>query len=102
MKPLRSIRMAFGALLIASVVACATSTLLDKEVIAMKSVTAARQVATAALRAGKISLADDQKTQANLTLLATGIKAAVAAQDTATIAANQKSADAIKTELEKK
>lgn len=102
MKPLRSIRMALGALLLTAVVACATSTLLDKEVIAMKSVTAARQVAIAALRAGKISVADDQKTQANLTLLATGIKAAVAAQDAATVAANQKAADAIKTELEKK
>ena len=102
MKTLRSIRMTLSALLIASAVACATSTLLDKEVVALKSVTAARQVATAALRAGKISIADDQKTQANLTMLATGIKAAVAAQDAAAVAANQNAADAIKTELEKK
>lgn len=101
MKPLRSIRIALGALLLATAAACATSTLLDKETMAMKSVTAARQVATAALRAGKISLADDQQTQATLTLLATGIKAAVAAQDAVTIAANQKAAEAIKTELEK-
>lgn len=81
---------------------CATQTLLDKEVIAMKSVTAAREVATAALRAGKITLGEDQATQANLTLIATGIKAAVAAQDATTVAAKKAEADAIKTKLEAK
>lgn len=92
----------FVTLAAALLCACANSTLMDNEVTAMRSVTAARQVATAALRAGKITVTEDQKTQANLTLIAGGIKAAVAAQDAAAVAAQQKAADAIKTDLEKK
>ena len=82
--------------------ACAATTLLDKEVIAMRSVTAARQVSSAALRAERISLDEDRRAQADLTLLANGIRAAVAAQDAQAVAANQRKAEAIRSELEKK
>lgn len=82
--------------------ACASAPLLDQETIAMRSVTAARQVATASLRAGKITVAQDQKAQADLTLIALGIKAAVAAQDAAAVAAKQAEADKIKANLEQK
>jgi hypothetical protein len=99
---IRQLRLTAAIVLLSIAAACASTPLLDSETVAMRSVTAARQVATAALRAGKISVADDQKAQANLTLIATGIKAAVAAQDAAAVAANQKAADDIKTELEKK
>lgn len=82
--------------------ACASTPLLDQETIAMRSVTAARQVATASLRAGKITVEQDQKAQAQLSLLALGIKAAVAAHDAAAVAAKQAEADKIKANLEQK
>lgn len=88
-------------LLVCALAACATP-LLDQETIAMRSVTAARQVATASLRAGKITVEQDQKTQANLTVIALGIKAAVAAQDAAAVAEQQAKADQIKSSLESK
>lgn len=97
---LKRIAVAYVAAL--AIAGCASASLLDQETVAMRSVTAARQVATASLRAGKITVAEDQRLQAHLTLLATGIKAAVAAQDAAAVAANQKDADDIKTQLEKK
>lgn len=103
MKKLHSLWLVLGALTLALVVGCASGTsLLTQETIAMRSVTSARTVATAALRAGKITLAEDQRTQASLTLVAIGIKAAVAAQDASAVAERQREAEAIQSTLEKK
>lgn len=88
--------------LVLALAACASQPLIDTETIAMRSVTAARQVATASLRAGKITVAEDQKAQAQLSLVALGIKAAVAAQDAAAVAKAQADADKIKSDLESK
>lgn len=79
--------------LVLALAACASTPLLDQETLAMRSVTSARQLSTAGLRAGKISLAADQKNQAVLTGMASAIKAAVAANDPATVATQQAQAD---------
>ena len=93
-----------AVLIIAACVACGTvptETLLDKEVIAMKSVTAGRQVATGLLRAGKLTLAQDQAAQAQFTLVATGIKAAVAANNPVAVDAKKAEAEKITATLPK-
>lgn len=79
--------------------ACATpvptATLNDKEAIALRSVTTARQVSMAALAAHKINVGQDQKTQATLDLTVTAIAAARAANDAAGIDAAKAKADAL-------
>lgn len=90
-------RILAGALL-AILVACGTvptSTPNDQAAIALRSITAARQVSTAALSSGKISLAADQANQAKLDTLRAATEAALAAGNAAAITSAKTSADAI-------
>lgn len=88
-----------AGLLIASCIACTgpnavpTATLNDKEALALRAATTARQTATALLLAGKITVAQDKVAQAQATAIVEGIRNARAAGDAAAI-------DAAKTQAE--
>ncbi len=88
-----------AGLVIAACVACTTSPTADPvltaEKTAISSVTAARQAATAALRAGKITVEQDQATQARLNTMRASIEAAVKARDAQALNATKDSADKI-------
>lgn len=87
--------------LVLGLAGCATN-LLGKEVQALQAVTATRTAATAALRAGKITVAKDQEIQKWADVTRASIEAAVAAGNAAVLAAAQADAEAKKTELEAK
>lgn len=88
------LKLILATALIALATACGTAPPLVTETMALQSVTAARTIATASLREGKISLIEDQKAQAALNVIAIGIKAAVASGDTAKLTALKAEADA--------
>lgn len=71
-----------------------TATLNDQVAVATEAVTLARQTSTALLRAGKITLAQDQATQAKLNTIDANI---AAASTVAQVVAQKTAADAITT-----
>lgn len=95
MQTLRRLPMLLCALALAAAAGCASTTPLSAEKIALNSVTAARQSCTAALRAGKFTLAQDQTCQGRLDLTRVAIEAASAAGNAAQVAQGKATADAI-------
>jgi hypothetical protein len=84
---------------LAVLVACANTSMLTNETRAVESVTAARQVSTAMLRAGKITVAQDVDNQKKLDAVRQSIVAAKNAADAQALAKAKKDADAITTQL---
>lgn len=97
--PFQIVVMMILAMVFALVAGCAngppTATADDKAGLAMQAVTAARKATTAALVAKKITVAQDQAVQAKLDVAVTVIKAALAANDIATLAAQKTAADSV-------
>ena len=90
----------FAVALLSIAAACATAPpAMVTETIAMNSVASARELANASLRAGKTSLVRDKQIQDALTVIATGIKAAVASNDQAALTTQKARADAIAVDL---
>lgn len=92
---LTKLRLLLAACVMA-VAACATQTLNDKAFIAYESLTAAAKVSTAALRAGQIPVAKDQKNQAILQAAVAAVDAAKAKGDAAAVDKAKATADTLK------
>jgi soluble cytochrome b562 len=96
----RTIATITAALAFACLTACQTTpSLVTVETRAVQAVTLARQVSTASLRAGKITVAQDQAYQAKLDLTRASIEAAKAAADAQALADAKAEADKITTTL---
>lgn len=83
-------------LALAILTACAGQTLNDRAFVAYDTLTAAAKSSTAALRAGEITIAKDQKNQAAITAAVLAVDAAKKAGDAAAVAKAKATADAIK------